>query len=172
MPDLAISEDAIVPEVVKLGRPLLADPTSGLHASHRRVAMMRAADMCISDIAKWMECSEETVGNILRLPKVQKLMLKFGALTTDDLRPHVEEVNELYAETCKEAFEVEVELMRNNRGSDSIEGQKLCFSVAKDIQDRAGAGAPKRIETKSTSLNLGADNLSQLALVLRELDAI
>jgi len=154
------------------GKPI-DDPVGGLHTSHRRVAMLRAADMSIQDIARWMECTEETVTNTLRIPKVQKLLLKLGAATADHLRPVVEEVNDLIASHSREAFEKEVALMRRSfERTESVESEKLCFSISKDILDRVGAAAPKRLETKNMSLNIGTENLATLAQVLRELDAI
>lgn len=154
-------------------KPGVRDPVAGLHHTHRRVAMLRAADMSIQDISRWMECTEETVCNILRIPRVQRLMLKLGAATSDDLRPKVEEVNDLVVDTLREAFETEIALMRRTfQRTEDVESERLCFSITKDVLDRGGTAAPKRLETKSMSLNLGAENVQAIANTLRELDAI
>jgi len=99
--------------------------------------------------------------------------LKLGAATSDHFRPVIEEVNQLIADSTQEAFEKEVALMRRSfERVESIESEKLCFSITKDIMDRAGAAAPKRFETKNMSLNIGADNIASIAQVLKELDGI
>lgn len=155
-----------------MGRPPIEDPLQRIGKTQRRVAQLKAADMTTYDIARFLDCSEETVSSILREPKVQRLILKLGAMTADDLRPKINEVNEMVHETLKEAFEIEVAIMRRQAEELDVKNQQLAHAVASSILDRGGVSAPKRFESKSMNLNLGSDNVNAIAAVLKELDAI
>lgn len=155
------------------GRPALEDPLKHVGATQRRVAQLKAAGMTIFDIARFMQCSEEKISAILSQTRVQNLILKLGAMAVDDIRPAVEEVNTLMAATLKEAFQVEIDLMkRTYERHGDIKSETLCHQVASSLLDRGGVAAPKRFESKNLSLNLGADNINTIANVLKELDDI
>lgn len=153
-------------------KPRVSDPMEGVTALQGRVATMRSAGMNEKDIATYLETSENTVRKILQLPKVQRLILKLTAFTTDDLRPGIERVNADIINHATEAFETELEIMRNMRDRQGdVKAAGLCFSVAKDLLDRAGAMQPKRIETKNLNANISGEDLKSIRETLLELDA-
>src|SRR5574342_509015 len=154
----------------KGGRHEHEDPILHLGSLQRRVAQLKAAGMTTFDIARYTECSETRVAQILGQPKVQKLILKLGALTADELKPAITEVNELIADTLKEAYAKEVALLRWSFENETMEGAKLCHTIASSLLDRGGASAPKRFESKSLNMNIGAESLNTIANVLKEMD--
>lgn len=152
-------------------KPRLQDPVEHLSAFQRRLAHLVAAGVATKDIAAWMETTEAHISKHIGHPAVQRLVFKLTALMTDDLRPAIERVNERISEHANEAFEVELELMRNMRDRQGdIKAAGLCFTVAKDLLDRAGAAQPKRIETKNLNANLSGEDIKSLRDTLEELD--
>lgn len=147
------------------------DPVDKMTSLQRRIAQLLAADMTLRDIASWLEMSEDAVGKIARHPAVQRLRMKLAAFVVDDLRPVIEQVNERIANHADEAFEVELELMRNMRGRQhDVKAAGLSFSIAKDLLDRAGAAQPKKIEARTLSANISGEQLVSIRETLRELD--
>lgn len=183
MPFVPLSEAPDLCEVLdERGHPdlhvtqAIVDPTRGLSAAQTRICMLRAAGMDTSAIAQWLETTEFAILNHLRNPKCQRLLLKLGAFTVSDLRPIIEIVNGHIAEATKEAFDAEMEVMRFSRArmsqNEDVKAGHLCHQTASSILDRAGAAAPKRIESRNVNANipLTPETASTLMNVLKELD--
>jgi hypothetical protein len=153
--------------------------TTGLTAEHRQMAMMHVANMDHASIAQWFKTSPGRVSDILAKPHVQQLVLQLMGNTVEQLKPGIEHVNDLIVQSTEEAIKMEVDLMRRSYEqatsgdiSKNISSAQLSFTIQKDLLDRAGAMAPKRLETKNLSMNISSEHLMGIRQVLEELGAI
>src|SRR5262245_3326863 len=122
----------------------LEDPAHGLHPIHTRVAMLSLAGMSQSAIALFLGSSSETVGHILRLPKVVQYITALRATMVTDVRRIARELNEKLEENALEALEAQASIMRTARDEcldptdvdRRWEAGRLAVASAQDILSR------------------------------------
>ena len=102
--------------------------------------------------------------------------MKISGAVADDLRPKVAIVNDHIADAMQEALDAEIEVMRLSRqwanldGKDRVQAGGLCAATAKDLLDRGGASAPKRIESKNLNMAVDANSAQRILDALTEMD--
>lgn len=163
--------------------PSLDEIIVRMGSMQKKVAQLRAADMTKKEIARTLDITEQTVNNYLQQPNVRRMVLKLAAFTSEDLRPKIAEVNSYLAENAMEAAEAEVDVLRFTRRfmykeaaevkmDTRLKAADLCARTAQDMQDRAGAHAPKQVQVKSLNVDISGEQAATIMTALKELDQV
>lgn len=147
----------------------------GLSAQEGKIAAMRAAGASIDAIALLLECPPHTVALALDRPRVAQQVLILTAMMGREMAPAIKDVNEAIEAAASEAFQVNLENMRELhelgrdgglRHQDKIKAKVSASAIAQDILDRAGKRAPTRVVTVSGKIPEAA--MEHLANVVKE----
>lgn len=152
-----------------------------LESHERRACMLRAAGGSIQMIALELECSAETVRQLLKRPRVARFLMLLQGFVADGVEDLVEAVNVKIRATADRAFEVESTMMEDfvDMGEQhdddphvKIRAKLGAVATAQDILDRAGNRAPTKTINTNLVGNLPAEALAGLADILKESRAI
>lgn len=162
------------PDAKIAGRTEGADSFRGLREMHLRIANLYLGGLEAAAIALFLQLASDDVRSILQREEVQRYITQQHALIAKDMSPIIKRMHNTLADAAAEAVEFDLELMRNMRANqESIKHASLGHQIVKDILDRVGIAAPKKIEVKdTTNPPMTREDLDYIAGVIRENDAI
>lgn len=134
----------------------------------RRCALMRAAGMSEAVIAKFIECDQVHVAQILARPRVAIYLTALESTFVNDISEASKRLNVAIENEAVNAFHVEKTVMdRLFKMEENVRAQLGAASTAQDILDRAGKRAPTKVQTEVTH-TIDAEALAHVASVLQE----
>ena len=150
------------------------NPTAWLRPEHLQMIHMRVAGMSVAEIARFLQTQHDNVTNVLNKESAQRYMLQLRATFATDLRPFMDEMREALEDDARQARVVARTVMDESFNQrEDFKWAKLATLTAQDILDRAGAAAPKKIESVSHhSFGVDAETGGQIIEILKEDDAI
>jgi len=147
----------------------IGDPLRKITPFQRRVAKLVSGGMDITGIAQVLGCSQSTVIKAREHPVCERYIRALDMLEIDTIKPDIEKLNDRIKVSAVTAFDNQELLMGNmfERQAD-LKAARLAHDINRDMMDRAGAAAPKKIDTRSITANVDLDS-EHIAGVFKEL---
>lgn len=119
-------------------------------------------------IARFIDCDQVHVANILRRPRVAIYLMALESTFVQDISEASKHLNVAIENEAVNAFHVEKTVMERLFGMEAnVRAQLGAASTAQDILDRAGKRAPTKVQTEVTH-TIDAEALAHVATVLEE----